>query len=293
MNATMKHIDPHTKITSSGRRFPGLRAALNAYSFHLRLGGSKKASATMTLYHALAFCAANNIPAVDATAYFFPGYPDVPGDAALNAFKREALRMGVCLSGTGIRNDFVTADANVRAEGVALAKKWIEAAARLGAPVLRVFAGAALPPDETAEGMKRLTDCLHQCAEYGSKHGVVIGVQNHGDFLQTADRCIDVVKRIDSPWLGLVVDTGNFKTPDPYADIARVVPYAVNWQIKESPLGIGNKQRTDIEKLLGIIHAGGYRGFVPIETIERENPEYDLAAELAWLLDAFENAQSA
>lgn len=273
------------------RRYPGLRLSINAYSFHLRLGQMPALKPkSMTLNDVMDFCVAHDIAAMDPTAYFFPGYPAVPSDADLNAFKRRALSSGITFSGTGVRNDFVTADASKRAEGVVIAKRWIEAAARLGAPVLRVFSGAALKPEETNEGKMRLIDCLNQCAEHGQKHGVVVGVQNHGDFLQTAERCIEVVKAVNSPYLGLVVDTGNFKVTDPYADIAKVVPYAVNWQIKESPLGIGNPLRTDMAKLVGIIHDGGYRGFVPIETIECTKPNYHLETELTRLINEFEAA---
>ena len=134
--------------------------------------------------------------------------------------------------------------------------------------------------------MKWLVDDLRECAEYGQQFGVVVGVQNHGDFLQTAARCIEVVKQVASPWLGIVADTGNFKTPDPYKDIADIVPYAVNWQVKESPLGNGNPVRTDVRRLIEIIGNGGYRGFVPLETIEpnKGKPGYDPRVEAAKLL---------
>jgi hypothetical protein len=33
------------------------------------------------------------------------------------------------------------------------------------------------------------------------------------------------------------LDTGYFKTPDPYADMALVAPHALNWQIKQSSFG--------------------------------------------------------
>jgi sugar phosphate isomerase/epimerase len=269
--------------SSGGQRLAGLRLSVNAYSFHRRLGA--KGPGSMTLDDVMDFCVAHDVAAIDPTGYFFDGYPAAPSDVVLNEFKRGALRRGLAISGTGIRNDFVTADSAIRAEGVARAKVWIDVAARLGAPVLRVFAGAepaGIPPEEV---MKWLVDALRECAEYGQRQGVVVGVQNHGDFLQTAARCNEVVAKVASPWLGVVVDTGNFKVADPYADIALVAPNAVNWQVKESPLGNGNPVRTDIARLMTIIHASGYRGFVPIETIESGKlKDYDPKVEAARLL---------
>jgi hypothetical protein len=56
-------------------------------------------------------------------------------------------------------------------------------------------------------------------------------------------------------------------SPDPYDDIARVTPYAVNWQVKEKVDGAAGKSKTDLKKLVRIIKAGGYRGYIPIETL--------------------------
>ena len=48
--------------------------------------------------------------------------------------------LGVGISGTGVRNNFTTADKSVRATGVQHIKEYVEVAAKLGAPVIRVFA---------------------------------------------------------------------------------------------------------------------------------------------------------
>jgi sugar phosphate isomerase/epimerase len=147
----------------------------------------------------------------------------------------------------------------------------------LGAPVLRLFAGE-IPKgyekrwDEVAEWM---IACYKECAEFGAQHGVLIGIQNHGDMLQTAEQCIKVVKAVDSKWAGLILDTGNFKVEDPYRDIAAVIPYTVNWQVKESVFGIGSDIPTDIPRLVKILKNSGYRGYIPVETLYVKNKPYD------------------
>ena len=77
---------------------------------------------------------------------------------------------------------------------------------------------------------------------------------------------------IDSDWFGVIVDTGNFWTVSPYNDIARVLPHAVSWQVKEQ---LHNGDQIDLKRLIQIIHAGGYRGYLPIETLARKDKPYD------------------
>src|SRR5262245_11603397 len=238
----------------------------------------------MTLFDLLDYCAEQDFGAIDPTGYFFPGYPRVPSDRYLNDFKRRAFVLGLDISGTGVRNDFASPDKERRAADVRHAREWIEAAARMGAPVLRVFAGpepAGHPRDKVVEWM---VEALKSCAEHGKKHGVLVGVQNHGDMLKTAEGVLEVVKKVDSEWFGVIVDTGYFLTADPYRDIARVTPYAVNWQIKERLGGKFGKVKTDLKKLVGIIRKGGYRGYLPIETLPVRGEDYEPRRRVAGFL---------
>jgi len=271
-----------------------IKLSLNAWSYYVPLykyiNGEEGG---MSLFDLLEECARLDLDAVDPTGYFFPGYPEVPDTKFINAFKRNAFQLGLDISGTGIRNDFATADKAKRDADVALAMRWIEAAAEMGAPVLRVFAGAQPEGrtwDETAVWM---SEALAQCAEYGRKHGVVVGVQNHGDMLKGADEVLKVLGMVQSDWLGTIVDTGFFLTPDPYADIAQVIPHAVNWQVKEL-LGDRKGGKIDMVKLVGIIRRSNYRGYLPIETLPTpgKEDEYDAYARVPELLTALRKALS-
>jgi hypothetical protein len=84
-----------------------------------------------------------------------------------------------------------------------------------------------------------------------------------------------LVKAVGSEWCGPIVDTGYFKSADPYADIALVAPHAVNWQVKQSPLGEESEVPTDLIKLLKIVRNSGYSGYLPIETLSPRGKEYD------------------
>lgn len=264
---------------------PRVKVSLNAYSFSKLLNDHAKGrDSGMSLLQLVDFCARNGFEGFDPTGYFFPGYPQVPADEYVNDLKRRAFDLGIGISGTGVRNNFTTADKAGRAAGVQHIKEWVEVAARLGAPVLRVFADTQMKaqtwetvaPGSTRDQVEEwIADNLRECAEHGKKYGVIIGVQNHGDFLKTSDQHLNLIKRVDSDWCGPIVDTGYYKSDDPYQDIAAVAPYAVNWQIKESPVGAGSEIRTDLKKLLTIIRLAGYRGYLPIETLSVPGMDYD------------------
>ena len=255
-----------------------LKTSLNAYSFSKPLNDHIKGRGRgMTLMDLLDFCAQHNFDAVDPTGYFFPGYPDVPNDEYINNFKRRAFQLGLDISGTGVRNDFATPNKESRKRDVQHVKEWVEVSAKLGAPVLRVFAGLEPAGHKWDEVAKWMADDLRECAEHGEKYGVLIGVQNHGDMLKNADQTIKIVEMVGSDWFGVIVDTGYFMTEDPYVDIAKVVPYAVNFQVKESPFGKESKVRTDLKRLVRIVRDGGYRGYLPIETLSIPNRKYEPA----------------
>jgi sugar phosphate isomerase/epimerase len=255
---------------------PRLKTSLNAYSFNKTLNDQLKGrDKGMSLFDLLDYCAENDFDAIDPTGYFFPGYPKPPSYKYLNDFKRRAFILGLDISGTGVRNDFATADKAKRAADVQHVKEWVEVAARMGAPVLRVFAGKQPEGhtwDQVAQWM--VTD-LKQCVEHGKKHGVIIGIQNHGDMLMTAEQTLKIVKMVDSEWFGVIVDTGYFLKGDPYKEIAAVAPYAVNWQVKQHIGGKGATLKTDLNKIVRIARESGYRGYLPIETLPVPGEEYD------------------
>ena len=281
--ATFSMMGLSTTISSAqdikmGKNQADVKLALNAFSFNdlLMTKGTPEKPA-FTLFDLLDWCAAQNIEAIDLTGYYFPGYPDVPTDEYIYELKRRAFKLGIDISGTGIRNNFASPDPAERAADVERAKKWIIVASKLGAPVIRLFAGA-IPKgyenkwDEVAGWM---IECYKECAAFGEQHGVIIGIQNHGDMLKTADQCIKVAKAVNSKWAGLIIDTGNFKVSDPYTDIAAAIPYATNWQVKESVFGLASEVKTDLPRLMKILKNSGYRGYIPVETLSAKGKPYD------------------
>ena len=85
------------------------------------------------------FCGNLNIDAIDITGYYLQNYPQVPSDAYIYSIKNRVHKAGLSISGTGIRNDFVSPNPADRQAEVNFVKKWIEVAAKFGAPVIRIY----------------------------------------------------------------------------------------------------------------------------------------------------------
>ena len=262
------------------------KLSLNAYSFNAPLRAGKT-----NLLAVIDFCASHGFEAVDLTGYYFPGYPEVPSDDYIFQLKRTAHTAGIAISGTGIRTDFTEPEKSVRAKDVDLTKKWIEVAAKLGAPVIRIFSGRTVPANYTRAAVYEwmLAD-IRSCVEHAKKFGVIVSVQNHNDFLKTADETIDMIKNINSEWFGLVLDTGSYVTNEPYQEIEKTCPYAVNWQIKERLNYNGKPENMDLVKLFRIIKRSSYRGYLPIETLSPGDPFVIVPPFLKQVADALQKA---
>jgi sugar phosphate isomerase/epimerase len=253
------------------KRRPGvkIKLGLNSYSFNKPLTSGK-----MTLDDVIDYCAAHNIDGVDTTGYYFPGYPKVPADEYLYNLKKKAYYNGVTISGTGVRNDFTLADPTALKAQVQLVKDWVDATEKLGAAFVRVFSGPAMPAGSTFEKvLQTMVPAFRECAEYGKKHGVIIALQHHDDFLKTAAQTIQVVKAVDSDWFSLVLDVGSVRQGDPYEEITQLLPYACTWQIKEVVYVNGKSTPIDLARIRAIIEKVGFRGFVPFEALGQGNPE--------------------
>jgi sugar phosphate isomerase/epimerase len=245
-----------------------IRSSCNLYSFNAPLTRGE-----MRLEEVLEFCAEVGFDAVDPTGYYFTGYPQPPSHAEIHRIKQWAFRLGLDISGTGVRNDFSTPDADKRQADVAHVSRWVDVAARLGAPVLRVFAGLAVPAGHTrTETIGWIVDALHASLAAAERQGVVIVLQNHDDVLKTAEETLEIRRRVASPWFGLNVDIGSLRTGDPYEEVAKLAPYASTWQVKELVYRKGVAEKTDIRAIVRIMRDAGYSGYAPLETLGPGDP---------------------
>jgi len=252
-------------------RGTALRLGLNAYSFNepLRAG-------TMTLDGLIDYCAEQGFEGLDATGYYFPGYPVVPDDKFLYALKRRAFVNGVTIAGTGVRNDFAVADAAARARDVEMVKRWIEAAAKLGATVVRIFAGLKVPDGGTFDRtLEWMVPDIQACVAHGREHGVIVGLQNHNDFLKTADETIRVVKAVNSPYVKLLYDIYHMQIMegDIIATIQAKHTYFSHYHTGGVPgrAEIDETQELHYPAIMKAIVATGYTGWVAQEFIPKRD----------------------
>jgi sugar phosphate isomerase/epimerase len=268
-------------VIAQAARKPLLKLSCNLYTFNSLLTRGE-----MTLPQVIDYCAELGFQAVDPTGYYFPGYPQPPAASYINEIKRQAFTLGLDISGTGVRNNFAVADVAKRKADVAHIKQWVEVAAQLGAPLLRVFAGQQDKGYPEAEIDKWVIENLRECAEQAGRFGVILALQNHRDFLDTSEHVVRILKAVDSPWVASHLDIGGFRTPDPYADIANLIPYAVTWQIKENVFFEDREMTTDLGRLFRIIRGHGYRGYLPLETLGGGDPRVKMKAFLARVREA-------
>ncbi len=246
-----------------------IKLSLNAYSFNgpLRAG-------EMTLGDVVDYCANHGFGGLDATGYYFPGYPDVPNDGYLYGLKKRAFLNGITINGTGVKNDFSVPDSERRKQDVQMVKNWIEVAEKLGASVIRIFSGLKRPDGYSFDQvLKWMVLDIKECVEHGRKHGVIVGLQNHNDFAKTADETIEIVNAVNSEWFGVILDVGSLRQGDPYQEIEKLLPYAVSWQLKEKVWYGKREAAVNLEKIKAILEKGGYRGFLPIETLGKGDPK--------------------
>lgn len=239
-----------------------LDLSLAAYSFDGQLSLKGKKPPTMTLEDFIDLGAKLELPAVELTAYYFPKTTT----EYMLAVQRRCKALGLAVSGTAVGNDFCWPDKEKRAKELAGVKQWVEHSAELGAKTMRIFAGSVREGDTEAEARKRCIDVIHEASDHAAKHKVTLALENHGGITATADQLLAIVKAVKHDWFGVNLDTGNFRTADPYADLAKAAPYAVVTQLKtEVHPKDKKKEEADLKRLTDLLRGVGYQGYVALE----------------------------
>lgn len=263
---------------------PKFKYSLAAYSYRDLLTG---ASPKLTLTDFVDDCAAMNLEGTELTSYYFPT-PTTEHD--LRTLKHHCFRLGLDISGTAIGNDFGFPPGAERDRKIATAKQWIDYAEILGAPVIRIFAGKQKQDLSPARSHALMVEGIEECCDYAGQHGVHLALENHGGPTATPDGLLSFVRDVQSPWFGVNLDTGNFYSEDPYGDLERIAPYALNVQVKVVT-AVGedrlNKQPTDFARLATILREANYRGYIVLEYEEEGNPRVECPKYLAQIREAF------
>lgn len=231
----------------------------------------------ITLFDFVDFCSDQGFPAAEFTGYYFP---KPLTDEFLDDLKKHMYLRGVNASGTSLGAKFAATDKTKLREEIDSVKKWVEVAVALGAPYIRVFAGKEKNvPLEAAQ--KQCIESIQECAEYAGTKGVYIGLENDQGITMNAEQTLTLIHGVKSPWFGLNLDLGNFKVADPYADVAKCAPYAINvhCKINTHPTGKAEPEPADYERQFKILRDVNYQGYIALE-YEAEPDPYTAVPEM-------------
>ena len=272
------------------------KTSLNLYTFNMNLNSwvqGRTSPEPMTTFEAIKWAHENGFDAVDITAYYIPGYsntamPTEEQQKEILAFakriKEYSDELGIAISGTGIQNNFADPNQKRRDLDIERTKFYIQVAAEMGAPVIRVFAGPP-PADILRSGWEaitkdRMTPAIQEIADFAQENypSVEIGVQGHGDMLATANQVLQLLEWVDRGNVGIVNDTGYYRDfmsldargYDWYTDIALILPYSNNFQVKKKPGGAETTELMDLERIFRDMRSSSYGrngGYVPVELL--------------------------
>jgi sugar phosphate isomerase/epimerase len=262
MSAGAVSMDPIKRVGPAR-----MKLSLAAYSFRTFLEGAKK---SMTLDDFVDLASTYDLEGVEPTSYYFPD-PATP--AYCRALRRHAFVQGLAISGTAVRNTFTHPSGPQLEREIDHVKRWVDLAAELHAPTIRIFAGDLQKGTSEADARKWCVDAIHRACEYAGTRGVILALENHGGIVTTPDQLLAIVKEVRSDWFGVNLDTGNFRGADPYAELARLAPYAVVVQVKtEVSSTAGGRREADFARVIQMLRDIKYRGFVVLEYEAKEDP---------------------
>jgi sugar phosphate isomerase/epimerase len=225
--------------------------------------------------------------------------------AYVRKLKRHALSRGVGLVCLSIHQDFVDPSEEERTKNVKHTIRCIELAAQLGIPCIRLNSGRwntiasfddlmkargeepVLPGFTEDDGFKWCVDCVQQCLSKAEEHGVVLAMENHWGLTRTPEGLLRIVNAVNSPWLGALMDTGNF-LEDPYRKLTQIAPKTVFVQAK-TYFGGGEWYTLDLDykRIAKILQDVNYSGYISLEFEGKEDPDRAVPRSFEMLRKAF------
>lgn len=225
--------------------------------------------------------------------------------ANLMAFKRRAQRLGLPLMGMSTHQGFVTPDKEKRTFNISRTIGQLELAYELGIPTMRVNTGtwgtskdfdelmANRGIEDPLEGYTDedafpwVIEAFERILPTAEKCGIVLGLENHWGLGLTPEGILRIVDAVDSPWLQVTTDTGNF-LEDPYERLTKLAPHTVLVQAK-TYFGGGQWYTLDLDydRIGRILNEHGYRGWISLEFEGKEEWETAIPKSLALLRNAF------
>ncbi len=253
---------------------PRFDLSLAAYSFrnffeYMRTKKREVTDRKMDMFKFIDYCADLGLDGTELTSYFFP--PDA-GAEYFGKIRQHAQKRGIQISGTAVGNNFARPKGPDLDQEIADVKRWIDNAAIMGAPHIRIFAGRATGTSD-AEARRMCIAAIEECCDYAGQWGVRLGLENHGGIVAEADGMLEIIEAVKSPWFGVNLDSGNFHTEWPYRDLARIAPYSINVQLKVEMRPKGRPHEpANLQRLARILRYANYQGPVVLEYEAKPDP---------------------
>lgn len=221
--------------------------------------------------------------------------------------RRYAFAQGVDLICLSIHQDFVTPDDRQREHHVNHTKYALELASQMGVPCIRVNSGrwgtidsfdtlmaegGNEPPLEgytEDDAYQWCIDAFEKCVPVAREKGVVMALENHWGLTSSAEGVLRIVDAVDSPWLQVLADTGNF--PDQtYSQLEALAPKTILVSAK-TYYGGGEWYSLDLdyERIAGIFQDAGFQGYVTLEFEGTAEAAASIRKSLTRLSGAFRN----
>jgi L-ribulose-5-phosphate 3-epimerase len=234
-----------------------LRSAICAYTFRDQLKDK-----SMSYDDLVRLCVDLDIDGIDMTVYWFPN----TSDEFLLPLKRLAYRSAVEIYSIAVRTEMTQPTPELQQKELADVRKWVDVAEKLGAGHIRVFGGKVPTGVTVDQAAGWVAEVLKPAADYAGKKGIMLGLENHGGVTEKADTIVGIIKKVNSPWVGVNVDTGNFNL-NAYQQLETIMPWAVNVQVKAEikPDASGKAIPSDWERIAKMLIDKGYRGYLSLE----------------------------
>ena len=223
----------------------------------------------------------------------------------LQNIKRHAVINGIDLCGMSIHQRFLSPDKEYRQKNIDHTTKCIDLAYKLGVPLIRLNTGTwgtsksfddlmakrgieePLPGHTDEEGFKWVIDSIEKCLPAAEKSGVILGLENHWGLARTPEGLLRIVKAVDSPWLRVLLDTGNF-LEEPYDKLDQCASEAVFMHAKTYyGGGLWYELDLDYPRIARIMRKHNFRGYVSLEFEGNEDYKTAIPKSLARLRKAF------
>jgi sugar phosphate isomerase/epimerase len=225
--------------------------------------------------------------------------------AACHKLKQLAFEEGVAITMFSIHQDFVTPDAAERKKMIEHTTRSMDRALELGTGAIRLNSGRwktiasfddlmkvkgdepPLPGYTTEDAFKWCIDSVQQCLEHADKTGITMAMENHWGLTTNVDHLLEIVKRVNSPYLRVNLDCGNFPG-EPYTGITKLAPHAAIVHAKTYPGGgVWYTLDIDYHKIAAILANAGYKGYVSLEMEGNEPAATAVPKSYRILRDAF------